>query len=262
MTNPTVASADVINALGELAEPAPDGLVTRTLVATGHIDQFTIVPGPAGPLAVAFNDHGISGVVPSGDADTDAAALEARTGRPAVPGELPTRLARSLQRAIRTGKIGALAIDTRSMSEFQITVLRKAAEIPPGELRPYGWLAREIGRPEASRAVGTALARNPVPVLLPCHRVSRSDGSIGNYAFGSEMKQDLLEAEGLDADRHTDEVRRGVRYLGTDTTNVYCLTTCRHARRITDRHRQEFPSAEAAVAAGKRPCQVCRPAAA
>lgn len=261
MTNPDVATADVISALGELAEPAPEGLVERTLVATGHIDQYTIVPGPTGTLAVAFNELGISGVVPSDGVDA-ADALEARTGRPAVPGEAPIRLARSLERTIRSGKIGALPIDTRAMSEFQITVLRKAAEIPPGELRPYGWLAREIGRPEASRAVGTALARNPVPILLPCHRVSRSDGSIGNYAFGSDMKQDLLEAEGLDAERHADEVRRGVRYLGTDTTNVYCLTTCRHARRISDRHRQEFRSAEAAVTAGKRPCQVCRPAAA
>ncbi len=257
MTNRDVAASDVISALGGLAEPAPDGLVDRTLVATGHLDQYTVVPGPTEPLAVAFNDHGIAGVVPSGV--SDAAALEARTGRPAVAGELPDRLARSLERALRTGKVGTLPIDTRSMSEFQVAVLRKATEIPPGELRPYGWLAREIGQPQASRAVGTALARNPVPVLLPCHRVSRSDGSIGNYAFGPEMKRALLEAEGLDADRHSDELRRGIRYIGTDTTTVYCLPTCRHARRITDRHRQEFRSVAAAEDAGKRPCAVCRP---
>ena len=260
MTHAEVTTSDVISALSGLAESAPDGLVTDTLIATGHIDQYAVVSGPAGTWAVAFNDHGISGVVPSGE--SDAAALEARTGRSAVPGGLPDRLARSLDRALQTGKVGTLPIDTRSMSEFQVAVLRKAAEIPPGELRPYGWVAREIGRPEASRAVGTALARNPVPVLLPCHRVSRSDGSIGNYAFGPDMKQALLEAEGLDADLHADDVRRGVRYLGTDTTDVYCLTTCRHARRITDRHRQEFRSAEAAAAAGKRPCLVCRPRAA
>ncbi len=249
---------DVITALNELATSAPDALIDRTLAATGHIDHYAILDGPAGSWAVAFNDHGVSGVVPAGS--DDAVALEARTGRRAVHGALPTRLARSLERALRTGRLGALPIDTRSMSAFQVQVLEKAAEIPPGELRSYGWVAREIDRPEASRAVGTALARNPIPVLLPCHRVSRSDGSIGNYAFGSDMKRALLEAEGLDATRHLDEVQRGVRYLGTDTTNVYCLPTCRHARRITAHHRQEFRTIQAAESAGKRPCQACRPA--
>jgi O-6-methylguanine DNA methyltransferase len=55
-------------------------------------------------------------------------------------------------------------------------------EIPPGEVRPYSWIAREIGRPGAVRATGSALAKNPVPLLIPCHRVVRSDGRIGKYS--------------------------------------------------------------------------------
>ena len=255
----TTTANDVTAALQALATTAPDDVTQRTLVATGHIDRFEVVDGPTGPLAVAFNEHGVSGVVPATDLENVAAELARRTGRTVVPGELPARLRTSIERVFRSGRLGRLPIDTRSMSEFQRAVLRKAAEIPPGELRPYGWLAREIGRPAASRAVGTALARNPVPVLLPCHRVSRSDGSVGSYAFGSEMKQALLEAEGLEPERYGDLVGRGVRFLGTDTTDVFCMPTCRHARRVSDRHRQEFRSAGAAAAAGKRPCKVCRP---
>lgn len=250
---------DVISALRALATPAPGVVTERTLVATGHYDRYDTVEGPTGPLAVAFNDNGVSGVVPVADPDTVAADLSAKTGRTAVPGVLPSKLRRSIERVLRTGKLGGLALDTRSMSAFQTRVLEKAAEIPPGELRPYGWLAREIGRPEASRAVGTALARNPIPVLLPCHRVSRSDGSVGNYAFGPAMKRALLVAEGLEPERYDDIVDRGVRYLGTDTTDVFCLPTCRHARRVGDGHRQEFRTVADAEAAGKRPCKVCRP---
>jgi len=248
-------------ALSSLRTTAPRRVVDLTLTATGHIDEYEFVDGPTGRLAIAFNGRGVAGVVPDRDHVDAAEALEARTRRRAVPGTMPARLRASVERVLRTGKLGSLAIDTRSMSEFQRMVLRKAAEIPPGELRPYGWLAREIGRPEATRAVGTALARNPVPVLLPCHRVSRSDGSVGRYAFGPTMKRDLLEAEGLDPQRYEDLISRGVRYLGSDTTKVFCVPTCTHARRITDAHRREFRTQRAAEAAGKRPCKVCRPAA-
>ena len=257
-----MTTRDVTKALSNMSTTAPQRLIDRTLVATGHIDEYDIVDGPTGKLAIAFNDQGVSGVVPLSAPTDPAAALEARTGRRAIAGSMPSRMRGSVERVLRTGKLGALTIDMRSMSEFQQMVLRKAAEIPPGELRPYGWLAREIGRPEASRAVGAALGRNPVPILLPCHRVSRSDGSVGQYAFGAAMKQALLEAEGLDAEWHRDLVARGVRYLGTDTTDVFCIPTCTHARRTTDTHRQEFRTHEAAVAAGKRPCKKCRPAAA
>ncbi len=145
---------------------------------------------------------------------------------------------------------------------FQRKVLEKCAEIPPGEIRPYGWIAREIGNPGAVRAVGTALGRNPVPVLIPCHRVVRTDGKIGNYAYGSPMKRSLLEREGLDPDEIEALAGRGVRLIGSDTTGIYCYPTCRHARRIRDVHRVEFRTESDAEAAGFRPCKICRPAAA
>jgi O-6-methylguanine DNA methyltransferase len=127
-------------------------------------------------------------------------------------------------------------------------------------MRPYAWIAREIGRPKAVRAVGTALRRNPVPLLIPCHRIGRSDGRVGNYAFGAAAKQAVLAFEGVDVRRMEELAQAGVRYYGSQTTHIYCFPTCRHARRITDAHRVLLRSQADAIAAGYRPCKVCRPA--
>ena len=114
---------------------------------------------------------------------------------------------------------------------------------PRGEVRPYGWIAAEIGRPKAVRAVGTALGHNPVPLIVPCHRVVRTDGTIGQYSLGGpENKRTILAAEGLDLPKMERLAASGVRYIGSDTTQIVCLPTCRHARRVTDRHRVEFHS--------------------
>ena len=153
-------------------------------------------------------------------------------------------------------------MDLSSVTDFAEAVLRKTAEILPGEVRPYGWVAKEIGKPGATRAVGTALNKNPIPVLIPCHRVVNANGSIGNYATGPERKWRLLEAEGAEPDRIEERARRGVRFTGSDTTHIFCNPTCRDARRTTQRHEVEFRSEAEARAAGYRPCLHCRPVAA
>lgn len=78
---------------------------------------------------------------------------------------------------------------------FQRTVWAALREIPYGETRSYGELAAMIGRPKAARAVGMACNRNPLPILIPCHRVVGKDGSLTGYAGGLELKQQLLELE-------------------------------------------------------------------
>ena len=91
-------------------------------------------------------------------------------------------------------------IDLTGLTDFEQAVLRKTMEIPYGEVRPYSWVAREIDRPRAVRAVGTALAHNPVTFVIPCHRVVRADGHIGEYgAGGPEAKREVLGREGVDA---------------------------------------------------------------
>ena len=139
-------------------------------------------------------------------------------------------------------------------------MLLKALEIPRGEVRSYSWIAREINRPGAVRAVGTALATNPIPLLIPCHRVVRRDGRIGDYAFGSDAKRAMLRFEGVVPETLEQLAMSGVRYVGSDTTGIFCFPTCRHARRVTEPHKMRFPSLAAAQAAGYRPCLICRPA--
>jgi methylated-DNA-[protein]-cysteine S-methyltransferase len=76
-------------------------------------------------------------------------------------------------------------------------VLAAISKIPFGETRSYGWVARAIGKPGAARAVGQALHTNPVPIIIPCHRIVASDGSLGGYGGGLPMKIKLLRLEGV-----------------------------------------------------------------
>lgn len=88
-----------------------------------------------------------------------------------------------------------LPVDFTGLTPFQTRVLDATAEIPFGETLTYGELARRIDKPNASRAVGAALGKNPVPLVVPCHRVIRSDGSVGGYTAGAGYKEQLLELE-------------------------------------------------------------------
>jgi len=84
----------------------------------------------------------------------------------------------------------------KPLTSFQRKVYTVVKEIPLGETRSYVWVARRVGTPRAVRAVGTALKKNPFTFIVPCHRVVRSDGSPGNYAFGKDLKVKLLKIEG------------------------------------------------------------------
>ena len=82
------------------------------------------------------------------------------------------------------------------LSEFSTRVLKQTCQIPRGRVATYSGLAAKIGHPRAGRAVGTALANNPFPIIISCHRVVRADGSPGQFGGGSHMKKQLLEKEG------------------------------------------------------------------
>ncbi len=251
-------------ALRALRVDAPDGFVAVVMDSLGlhDADHLVTVQSPAGDLFVAFNDDGISAVMPAalfdGDPDQFAAHHRRETGRPLVAG---TRPPAGLAAAVRSGRARHLRYDLSGLTPFERAVLTKTLEIPSGEVRPYGWVAREIGRPKAVRAVGSALGRNPVPVLIPCHRVVRSDGQIGNYGLGVPMKRALLSAEGVDLERLERLADAGVRYVGSATAGVFCVPSCAHARRIRAPHEVHFPTEAAALGAGYRPCTHCTPVA-
>jgi methylated-DNA-[protein]-cysteine S-methyltransferase len=90
----------------------------------------------------------------------------------------------------------SLRLDMTSLTDFQRAVLRAAAEIPAGQVQSYAQIARRLRKPKAARAVGQALRSNPLPIVLPCHRVITSDGRLGGYAGGLKRKRALLTLEG------------------------------------------------------------------
>ena len=256
-----VALSDVESALASLAVRAPATLAPATLVAVGLADEYTTMESPIGPVFVAWNGRGVSAVDAAGNPRLFEERFGRAVGRPIRPAAaIPPRLERALARRLAGDRRATLDLDLRGRTDFERAVWSKALEIPRGEVRPYGWIAAEIGRPRAVRAVGTALANNPVPLVVPCHRVVRSDGFIGQYSLGGPAnKRAILATEGLDAGELEELARTGVRYIGSDTTRIYCLPTCHNARRISDRHRVPFRSAAASEAAGYRACRECRP---
>jgi O-6-methylguanine DNA methyltransferase len=240
---------------------APQGMADSVLAAVGLADAWTEVDGPIGPLYVAWGAGGITAVERAGDADGFETEYQLRHGRALLRlPRAPQRLAAQLDKRLHGQRSSGLAIDLSILTAFEQAVLRKTMEIPYGEVRPYAWVAREIARPRAVRAVGTALANNPIPFVIPCHRVVRADGHIGEYgAGGPEAKRKVLGREGIDTLELERFAGRGFRYTGSDSTNIYCFPSCRHARRTTPRHEVRFRSAQEAQAAGYRPCRVCRP---
>ncbi|MCP9947697.1 methylated-DNA--[protein]-cysteine S-methyltransferase [Actinomadura madurae] len=241
---------DLARELAALAADAPPALLDRIAARRVH------VPGPLEGLQVAFTDHGVAYLRAGMDEQEFAAVFRARFARPLLPAARPPA---GLVPALRTGRLGGLRLDLRGLSDFEAAVLRAAARIPRGQTRPYAWVARQAGRPKAVRAVGSALGRNPVPLLIPCHRVTRSDGALGDYVFGVGAKERLLRAEDVDVDEAAELARRGVRLVGSDTTGIVCYPTCGDARRIGPGHRRGFRDLAAARAAGYRPCLHCRP---
>jgi O-6-methylguanine DNA methyltransferase len=225
-------------------------------------DRYSRLDTPIGPVFVAYNRSGISAVMRAATAADFEREFHARFGRRAYAAAagLPRGLAQAVGRRMHGLPRARLRLDLSRLTAFERTVLLKALEIPHGEVRPYAWIAREIGRPRAVRAVGTALAGNPIPLLIPCHRVIRSGGRVGDYVFGSRYKRALLKTEGVDLTLLAKLARAGIHFVGSNTTQIFCYPTCQRARRIASSHRVAFRTAAAAAATGYRPCMVCRPA--
>ncbi len=145
----------------------------------------------------------------------------------------------------------SVPVDLSEAPDFQRKVLAAARRIPFGEVRPYAWVAQHIGHPRAVRAVGTALGRNPVPFIVPCHRVLQTGGGLGGYLFGTDVKSRLLSLE-----------RTTPVYEGCTSTHIVCRVGCVHGRHMRPDNRVVFASVDDARSIGYRPCKVCKPQAA
>ena len=258
MNDPIVARG-----LRGLRQDVPSGLLEGVLGRLGLGDAYVQVEGPIGPLFVAYGRDGISLVERARDAGAFEETFRVMFGRPLRRVDrAPELIARIIAARVwgHGRATGKAPVDLHELPDFEQQVLRKVMEIPRGEVRPYAWVAAELGRPLAVRAVGNAVARNPIPFVIPCHRVVRSDGRIGNYgAGGPEAKRAVLESEGMDTTEMERLPAAGVRFLGSDTTRIYCYPSCRNARRITAQHRVRLRSTDDARHAGFRACKVCRP---
>ena len=140
---------------------------------------------------IAASDRGVTDLRLSrkrGAARDQAGNALAERWRAAAAKELDAYLAGRLRSFTLRYDIGALP-------PFTQAVLKLTAKIPYGAVRSYAWVARKLGKPNAARAVGNALARNPVPIIIPCHRIVRADGTLGAFALGSGWKKRLLDLE-------------------------------------------------------------------
>lgn len=152
------------------------------------MQQYDIIPAPWGSLFVIFNSVGITRLcLTSEQFKREFGQALKQNKHPAVRTQL--------QEYFTGGRQQFTVPLVMRGTDFQTRVWETLLGIPFGHTRPYGWIAEHIGQPSASRAVGNAVGANPIPIIVPCHRVVRSDGSLGGYFYGPEMKQRLLDIE-------------------------------------------------------------------
>ena len=162
----------------------------------GETIRYVVKDSPLGPLLVAATSKGICRLT----FDEDESVLKRRFPNATVlpdDGTISAWAEGALTAIEHPAQTPELPIDVRGTA-FQEAVWKELRRIPLGETRSYADIAAAVGQPNAVRAVGTANGSNPVAVLVPCHRVIRSDGTLGGYAGGLDRKRTLLAAEGAD----------------------------------------------------------------
>lgn len=161
--------------------------------------EYQLLKTRCGWLAAAYTVRGILALtLPVEDADRALAALRCRIVASLARGHGHGRLARDLDRYFRGESVSFdCPLDLTGATRFQLGVWAALRGIPYGATRSYREVARSVGMPHAARAVGQAVGANPIPLLIPCHRVVASDGSLGGYAWGLTWKRRLLQVEGI-----------------------------------------------------------------
>jgi methylated-DNA-[protein]-cysteine S-methyltransferase len=160
--------------------------------------KFHVVETEMGWVGLVLSTNGLRATtlpLPTRDAAmreaTDFGAAEPASE--AEAGDIPDRIRDVVS---GTGVADGLSIDWNGLSGFRQSVLEETRRIPAGETRSYGWIAAKVGSPRAARAVGRVMATNPLPLVVPCHRVIGSDGGLHGFGGGLPMKEALLQVEG------------------------------------------------------------------
>jgi methylated-DNA-[protein]-cysteine S-methyltransferase len=171
-----------------------DARFRAAAVAEGIVDvRYDVVASPVGDLHVAATGRGLCRISYQGDdlEDRLAHGFGVRVLRSPLD-EVRRELDEYFEGRRREFD---LPLDLR-VAEFPAAVLHELARVPYGQTDTYGRLAARAGRPRAARAVGTIMNRNPIPIVLPCHRIVGANGALTGYAGGLEVKRRLLELEG------------------------------------------------------------------
>ena len=164
-----------------------------------NVLRYTTFPSKIGNIGLAATDRGICRLDMNVDRATFGARLATRYRCRADGAAGSFKHVREMFEAYLEGSVPRFEypLDFIEGTDFQRQVWHALRQIPCGEVRSYGWVAREIGNPKAVRAVGQAVGRNPIAVLVPCHRVIRSDGGLGGFGAGPAVKRALLRIEGV-----------------------------------------------------------------
>jgi len=150
-----------------------------------------------GVFRIVCSPKGITSIHPASQRASDFEKVyKKRFGEYPLNRDIPDTYKKAIRAALRAQPVPSVAIDWTHFTPFQRKVLKKLQKVPAGKVQTYAWLARQAGHPKAARAVGNVMAQNPIPVLIPCHRIVPASGGIGNYGLGKKLKKELLSREG------------------------------------------------------------------
>jgi O-6-methylguanine DNA methyltransferase len=255
-------------------EPLPSGrlarareqLETRLADLRRRLLTYRIFPSPLGHILIARSELGISLVeyLEQG-ASLRASRLSHEPGVEMVEdaGELEALYRELLEYLAGRRKRLEWPLDLRlARSDFHRIVLQATAAVPYGAVIPYAGIAREVGKASAVRAVAQALCWNPLPIVIPCHRVIGTSGALTGYAGGKVgLKRKLLSVEGVPTAKRAGELGITPRamYALYPGDREYCLPTCPSLETRKPVPLTRFASRDHAEAAGFAPCTTCRP---
>jgi methylated-DNA-[protein]-cysteine S-methyltransferase len=182
-----------------MISPELDNRFRTAAADAGLLDvAYDVVDSPVGDLFVAVSDRGLCRISYDADPERTLEQLARGFGVRVLRSPKPVdRVKRELDEYFEGERRSFdLDVDLRVTRDFGRAVLEELARVPFGEVTTYGALAARAGKPRAARAVGTIMNRNPIPIVLPCHRVVGANGALVGYAGGIERKQALLRLEG------------------------------------------------------------------
>jgi len=254
-------------AAAESVARARQGLESRLADLKSRLVSYRVFSSPLGRILIARSEHGVSLVeYLDGGVDLSTSRLRRIAGVELQEdgAEIET-LYRELVEYLRGDRTRLeWPLDLRlARSDFHRSVLRATAAVPYGAVTSYAGIAAEIGKPAATRAVAQALRWNPLPIVVPCHRIIGTSGALTGYSGNKVgLKQQLLAVEGIQAigTRRDSRVARNMLYhYDRNDQHEYCLPTCGDIARRPIGPVTLLASRELAGAMGLVPCTACRP---